>query len=220
MQDNGLTRRQRRQQEVPGLSAVQVDVADEGGGEAGVEHHGYIPPREWPQLATTTRLSSSPPLPLPPSSPSPLPRQARAPVTDVAPCHFATSSPSSAAPTASAAAVAPAILAISSATMSETVRLACAATRGSRVRKGARRPRRSRSEKVGSGKRTTRAALPKLCRLDLDRCCHRRSLSSSSALPGDWGVEEKEEFRGHGELRRGAPTRWHALRRWKERIVR
>uniref|UniRef100_J3L255 Uncharacterized protein n=2 Tax=Oryza brachyantha TaxID=4533 RepID=J3L255_ORYBR len=54
-------------------------------------------------------------------------------------------------------------------------------------------PRRSRSEKVGRGRRT-RAASPELRRLESERCRRRRSLSSAS--PGDWGaVDEEVEFR-------------------------
>uniref|UniRef100_A0A0E0C515 DUF4408 domain-containing protein n=1 Tax=Oryza meridionalis TaxID=40149 RepID=A0A0E0C515_9ORYZ len=65
-------------------------------------------------------------------------------------------------------------------------------------------PRRSRSEKVGRGRRPTRAASPELRRSESERCRRRRrSLSSSSASTlADWGVEEddggeeeEEEFR-------------------------
>ncbi|KAL5221165.1 hypothetical protein ABZP36_025878 [Zizania latifolia] len=60
-----------------------------------------------------------------------------------------------------------------------------------------RAPRRSRSEKVGRGRRT-RAASPELRRSESERARRRRSLSSAS--PGDWRVvhdeeEEDEEFR-------------------------
>lgn len=64
-------------------------------------------------------------------------------------------------------------------------------------------PRRSRSEKVGRGRRPTRAASPELRRSESERCRRRRrSLSSSSASLADWGMEEddggekeEEEFR-------------------------
>ncbi|KAG8077321.1 hypothetical protein GUJ93_ZPchr0007g5141 [Zizania palustris] len=59
-----------------------------------------------------------------------------------------------------------------------------------------RAPRRSRSEKVGRGRRT-RAASPELRRSESERARRRRSLSSAS--PADWRVAndegEDEEFR-------------------------
>uniref|UniRef100_A0A0D9V394 DUF4408 domain-containing protein n=1 Tax=Leersia perrieri TaxID=77586 RepID=A0A0D9V394_9ORYZ len=60
-------------------------------------------------------------------------------------------------------------------------------------------PRRSRSEKVGRGRRRARAASPELRRSESERFRRRRSLSSAS--PADWGVEHGDEEEGE-EFRR------------------
>uniref|UniRef100_A0A0E0JLH3 DUF4408 domain-containing protein n=1 Tax=Oryza punctata TaxID=4537 RepID=A0A0E0JLH3_ORYPU len=63
-------------------------------------------------------------------------------------------------------------------------------------------PRRSRSEKVGRGRRPTRAASPELRRSESERCHRRRSLSSSSASLADWSVEEEDGGEEEEEFRR------------------